>query len=139
MDRPIGYWLKQLDRLIEATFDRTLADQALERRDWQVLNALRSAPLGTSGLADTLRPFWGQGTVTLEAVVDRLTGRGWIAADEDCRYALTPAGEAAHTNVTGRVQETRQRMLEGLTAEQYRATVDVLSRMAANLEGAIAA
>ena len=27
--RPIGYWLKHLDRLIEATFDRTLADVGL--------------------------------------------------------------------------------------------------------------
>ena len=42
--RPIGYWLKHLDRLIEATFDRTLADVGLGRRHWQTLNTLAGGP-----------------------------------------------------------------------------------------------
>jgi hypothetical protein len=38
--RPIGYWLKHLDRLIEDTFERTLSMEGLTRRHWQVLNTL---------------------------------------------------------------------------------------------------
>ena len=138
-DRPIGYWLKHLDRLIEATFDHTLADEALERRDWQVMNALQTGPLEATGLADALRPFWGEGAVTLVVVLGRLRGRGWIEDDARGRLALTAAGVAAHTDVAARVQATRRRMLDGLTAEQYRATVEVLGRMAENLEGGVAA
>ena len=42
--KPIGYWLKELDRLIEGTLDRALADEGVTRRDWQVLNALEPDP-----------------------------------------------------------------------------------------------
>ena len=38
--KPIGYWLKELDQLIEGTLDRALADEGVTRRDWQLLNAL---------------------------------------------------------------------------------------------------
>ena len=32
--RPIGYWLKRLDGLIERTFERNLADEGVPRRDY---------------------------------------------------------------------------------------------------------
>lgn len=38
--RPIGYWLKHLDGLIEAAFSRTLAGQGVTRRHWQALKIL---------------------------------------------------------------------------------------------------
>jgi hypothetical protein len=38
--RPIGYWLKHLDGLIEAAFSRTLAGQGVTRRHWQALKTL---------------------------------------------------------------------------------------------------
>ena len=58
--KPIGYWLKELDRLIEGTLDRTLADEGVTRRDWQVLNALETAPAPRDAVVDALRPFWGE-------------------------------------------------------------------------------
>ena len=60
--RPIGYWLKHLDRLIEDTFSRTLAGQGLTRRHWQVLNTLAQGPARPADLSKALQP-------------DRLTGR----------------------------------------------------------------
>jgi hypothetical protein len=42
--RPIGYWLKHLDSMIEGTFERTLASEGLTRRHWQVLNTLHTQP-----------------------------------------------------------------------------------------------
>ncbi|MFB9832252.1 MarR family winged helix-turn-helix transcriptional regulator [Actinoallomurus acaciae] len=130
-DRPIGYWLKHLDGLIESTFDRALAGYALSRRHWQVMNALRDAP--PTGLRDALRPFWGEGVITLEEVVGDLAGRGWVTED-DGRYALTERGLAAHAAVAERVGETRRAVLDGLTEQDYVDTVRTLSRMAANLE-----
>ncbi|GAA4514149.1 MarR family winged helix-turn-helix transcriptional regulator [Actinoallomurus oryzae] len=132
-DRPIGYWLKHLDGLIESASDRTLAGHALSRRHWQAMNALRDAPLTADALRDALRPFWGEGVITLEGVVGDLAGRGWIAG-EDGRYALTERGRAAHAAVAERAGETRRAVLDGLTEQDYVATVRTLSRMAANLE-----
>jgi hypothetical protein len=42
--RPIGYWLKRLDRAIEDGFDRDLASWSLTRRHWQILNTLSGGP-----------------------------------------------------------------------------------------------
>src|SRR5215813_2415405 len=55
--RPIGYWLKHLDRLIEDTFSRALAEQGLTRRHWQVLNTLAREPAGPAELTKALDPF----------------------------------------------------------------------------------
>ena len=37
--RPIGFWLKLVDRLLDERLDETLGD--LTRRHWQVLNVLQ--------------------------------------------------------------------------------------------------
>lgn len=133
MERPIGYWLKHLDRLIEEAFGSALAEQALSRRDWQAMNALMGAPLDERGLADALRPFWGEGAVTLDEVVEGLTRRGWIARGADGRYALTPDGQAARAAVARQVETIRTRMAEGVTEAEYQMTIGVLRRMADNL------
>ena len=42
--RPIGFWLKLVDRLIDEGFDAVLGDAGLTRRHWQVLNLLQAEP-----------------------------------------------------------------------------------------------
>jgi hypothetical protein len=37
-ERPIGYWLKKLDRLIDAQFERQLGEAKLSRRQWQLIH-----------------------------------------------------------------------------------------------------
>jgi hypothetical protein len=44
MERPIGYWLKHLDRLIEEAFGDALAEQALSRRHWQAMKGPSQKP-----------------------------------------------------------------------------------------------
>ena len=58
--RPIGYWLKHLDRLIEGNFERTLASEGLTRRHWQALNTLRTRPSTRAEIAAALAPFLGE-------------------------------------------------------------------------------
>jgi hypothetical protein len=55
--RPIGYWLKHLDRLIEDNFDRLLASEGLTRRHWQLLNTLHRGPSTHEELAEAVAPF----------------------------------------------------------------------------------
>lgn len=112
MDKPIGYWLKHLDTLLERSMDGALS---VSRREWQVLNAV------THDM--DLDPFDG-----VEEAVDRLTERGWLAGGR-----LTDEGRAAHAESSERVARFRRQAMEGVTAQEYQATVDVLRRMAANL------
>ena len=101
-EAPIGYWLKHLDRLIDATLDGALADRGLGRRHWQALNVLRDGPQHAAWLAEALRPFWTEGAATPDDVVAELARRGWVAGADAGRWALTPDGQAAHGELAGR-------------------------------------
>ncbi|MER7794158.1 winged helix DNA-binding protein [Streptomyces sp. NPDC097640] len=135
--KPIGYWLKRLDGLIEADFERTLSDSGLVRRHWQVLNTLAEGARSTAELTAALRPFWGEGAVTLDEVLGDLERRGWVVQEgAGGPYALTSPGVEGHAVVAERIGAARRRITDGVTGEEYLATVGVLRRMAENLEGA---
>ena len=133
MERPLGYWLKHLDRLIETAAERTFAEQELTRRHWQIMNVLRESPQQEAGLTEAVRPFWAPGAITLEEVTSELARRGWLTQDDTGRYALTPAGQAGHAVVEQKVHGIRSTFLTGLTEQDYHATVQVLQRMAENM------
>jgi DNA-binding MarR family transcriptional regulator len=131
--RPIGYWLKELDRLIEQTLDRALAGEGATRRDWQVLNALEPQPGARDEVVEKLRPFWGVDAADPDAVLEGLIARGWALRDADARYALSAEGESARAALLERVKDLRGAIADGITPEQYNATIDTLRRMAENL------
>ncbi|MFH9225433.1 MarR family winged helix-turn-helix transcriptional regulator [Streptomyces lydicus] len=134
--KPIGFYLKHLDALINREFHEALADRDLTRRHWQVLHNLATyGPHDAATLTDKLRPFWGEGAVTLEAVTTDLEARGWIACDAPSgTFAATTEGNRAHTEVEALVRATRGRLMAGLTDDEYLGTVTVLARMCDNLE-----
>jgi hypothetical protein len=132
---PIGYWLKRLDRAIDGALDPTLAAEDLTRRHWQTMNFLHEGPSDAPALAEALRPFWGQGAITLDEVLSDLERRA-LVVDDGGRCALTAAGKATRARIAEQVGVTRRRLVDGVTREEYLATVEVLQRMTANLEGA---
>lgn len=132
-----GYWLKRVDNLIEATQERTFAEEKLTRRQWQILHLLSDSPRDAAGLTDAIRPFLGPGAITLNEVTDELARRGWLTRDEAGRYALTPDGQAGHAAVDQKLNEIfRSTFLTGLTLDDYYGTMRILQRMAENLEHA---
>lgn len=114
MDKPIGHWLKLLDNQLEGAMDQAL--RTTTRREWQVLNAK------SQGLTDPM-PFDG-----VDEAEERLAARGWLA---DGR--LTDEGRAEHARISAQVAEFRRKVLDGVSSQEYLATVDVLRRMSANL------
>ena len=136
--RPIGYWLKHLDRLIEDTFSRALAEQGLTRRHWQVLNTLAREPAGPAELTKALDPFLRDDQAGQATVVADLINRDWVSRDHDGRLRLTPDGRTAHQRTQEQVQQTRERMVHGISAGEYTAVIDILTKMAANLESSAA-
>jgi hypothetical protein len=119
-DRPIGYWLRELDHRIEGAFVSTLDARGLARRHWQLLNGL--------GPHD---PFWGPGQRPYEEVAADLAARGWLTPDG----ALTPDGERERADIAADVAALRRRVAEGVADEDYLTTVRTLAHMAGNLSG----
>jgi hypothetical protein len=139
MDKPIGFWLKHLDGLIDRTFDHVLGRSGLQRRHWQVLNTVHDggAGAGRAEVAEALRPFWAtHGGPSQREIVDDLMTRGWLRADGEA-YALTDQGRRAHADLLAEVAGIRARSLDGLTGDDYSAAVGTLRRMSANLERAM--
>jgi len=131
--RPIGFWLKLVDRLIDERFDALLGQAGLTRRHWQVLNELENGPATLRRLDAALAPFLDAEEPTTRPVLEDLSARGWVTwADQD-RVALTEAGAAAHADLLAKVSANRRQAAAGISAEEYGATVDVLRRMAGNL------
>lgn len=133
MTKPIGYWLKEVDRLIELDFRRVLATERLTRRHWQVLNVISIGRRSLAEVDEVLAPFLGAEQPTAAPVVDDLIARGWVSRSDSGPLSLTAAGTSAHAELTERVEANRMRLTEGITAEEYRAVVATLERMATNL------
>jgi hypothetical protein len=131
--RPIGFWLKLVDRLIDEGFDRLLGGAGLTRRHWQALTALQAGPATVQALDAELAPFLDDQEPTIGPVLEDLVARGWAAWSAGGAVAPTPAGTAAHGDLMADVSAHRRRVTDGITGEEYRATVAVLHRMAANL------
>jgi DNA-binding MarR family transcriptional regulator len=137
--KPIGYWVKRLDDLLESIFDHALARQHLARRHWQVLNVLRGEPVTDEAVHEALAPFWRSESVSQAAIVTELIERGWIHRPEPGVLALTPAGLDAHTDVLAKVEQTRSQVIDGLSPEEYHTVVDGVRRMCDNVSAALAA
>ena len=80
-----------------------------------------------------MEPFWSADRDGPGEVLGKLVRRGW-AGREGSSYALTADGDAAVARLGGEVAGIRRRASDGVSAEEYVATVDVLRRVAANLQ-----
>ncbi|MCH7230868.1 hypothetical protein L0U85_08395 [Glycomyces sp. L485] len=137
--KPIGYWLKHLDNLLELQFQASLEDLALNRRHWQVLNVLYGGARSAEELGQALSPFWDEDGPDLETILhgeDGLSPRGWIRRSA-ILIGLSNDGYDAYQKVAARIEEARETILDGLSAEQYAETIRVLSVMASNIERAL--
>jgi DNA-binding MarR family transcriptional regulator len=129
--RPIGFWLKLVDRLIDEQFAATLEEHGITRRQWQLLNVLHAQPATIEQLDAAVAPFLGADETSAEHLTE-LVESAWVESTA-AGYALTDRGRAALDRLSEVVAAQRTAIAEGVSAEQYQATVAVLERMAANL------
>jgi DNA-binding MarR family transcriptional regulator len=132
-DRPIGYWLKKLDGLIDAEFERQLSEASLSRRQWQLLNLIGDGPRSVPELEAELEPFLQNDLDALSDALFGLVTRSWADSVENI-VSMTETGRAHLELLKAKVANVREALSAGISAEEYQATIDVLSRMAANLE-----
>ena len=131
--RPIGYWLKLVDRLIDEQFASTLEEHGVTRRQWQLLNVLSREPATVEQLDAAVAPFLSSddGESSAEHLTE-LIESAWVDATPT-GYELTDRGRTAFERLAEVVATQRTIVADGVTAEQYEQTVAVLERMARNL------
>lgn len=79
--------------------------------------------------------FWVAASVTQTDVVDDLVRREWADTDGE-RYWITPAGAAAYARIEIEVAAVHEVCTTGISDAEYDAALDVLARIAGNLERA---
>jgi len=135
--RPLGYWLRLVDRLIDEQFAMTLEEHGITRRQWQLMNVLAQAPASVEELDAAIAPFLAAATEEREreSSVEHLTElieSAWVDATPT-GYELTVRGQAALERLAVVVAEQRTVITAGVTDAEYQQTVSVLQRVAVNL------
>ncbi|RBY75783.1 MarR family transcriptional regulator [Geodermatophilus sp. TF02-6] len=133
--RPIGWWVKRLDTLLEEVVDRVVAPEGLTRRHWQALHALAGGQEDRAALRTALADFSAADAV--DAVVSDLAGRGWVEPGDGDRVRLTADGRSAHDRIAVTVTRVRRHLADGLSASEYERTILVLRRMVENVSRAL--
>lgn len=129
-ERPIGWWVRRLDALLEEAVDTAVSAEGLTRRHWQVLHSLAEG----TGREDDVRRALADFPGDVDAVVSDLAGRAWVVRTAGGGIALTDDGAAAHDRVSRAVGRVRRHVADGLSRSEYERTVAVLARMVANIE-----
>lgn len=129
--RPIGYWLKLVDHLLDAAFLETLGESGLSRRHWQILNLIGTDARSVDDVDIALAPFLGVRGASAP-FLDDLERIGWIEV-ADQQVSMTPDGAAASTEIRNNVGRQRERVAIGISDEAWATTMTTLQAMAANL------
>ncbi|GAA1356297.1 hypothetical protein GCM10009636_25420 [Arthrobacter koreensis] len=132
-ERPIGFWLKLLDQLVDEQFGASFEEHGVTRRQWQMMNLLTNGPASEKELSDQLKPFFPAVEAgTSGELIEELAESGWVAVS-DGQYSLTDLGTRSLENLRGAVERIRDQLTVDVSEEEYAALVSVMQRMAANL------
>ncbi len=132
-ERPIGWWVRRLDALLEEAVDAVVTGEGLTRRHWQVLHSLATGAHEEADVRTALVDFADD----VDVVVSELVSRGWVVRLGGGAIGLTSEGTAAHARVSRAVGRVRRHAADGLSRNEYERTILVLSRMVANIERAL--
>ena len=131
--RPIGYWLKLVDRMIDERFASTLEEHGVTRRQWQLLTVLSRGGATVDQLDTAVAPFLS--SVDNESSTEHLgelIESGWVSSTET-GFQITDRGLTAYTRLAEVVEANREIATEGINTEDYNTMVATLERVARNL------
>jgi len=138
-EKPIGYWLREADRAITEAVNRNLERHGLTRTHWQVLNTVRESD-GEGGIArESILELLGNflDGARLEEILGDFYAKKWMepAVHPDTGAGvvrMTEEGRAAFSGIFAAQQETRMRLFEGVTREEYDTLIRVLRQVVQN-------
>lgn len=119
--RPLGFWLKLVDRRITEQMDELFAADGITRRDWRMLNAL-AGEARDEHLAERLR--------SKPHALRRLVERGWVAGFPP---QITDAGREARDRLETQVTTLRERVASAVPADDFATMLRSLEAIAREL------
>ena len=131
--RPIGYWLRLVDTLINDQFSHTLDEHGVTRLQWQLLNVLAGGASSVHELDAAVRPFLAaEGAQSSLDNLTELIESGWVDATAE-GYELTERGHGARDRLSNVIAAQRTEMTAGVVEADYLTAVRALEQIAGNL------
>jgi hypothetical protein len=121
--RPIGYWLRVIDRRLDDRMRELFAAEGITRRDWRRLNLIGG------GIADHRM---SERLASRPERVDPLIERGWVTGEPGA-WTLTEAGETARATLLERVSALRVEVAGAVSPEDFATTLASLEAIARTL------
>jgi len=132
-ERPIGFWLKLVDRLIDERFAAIIEEHGVTRRQWQLLGVIAASEATAEQLDAAIAPFLQAGTTETSADhLAELVDSDWVSIS-DGEYELTERGKVAFDRLSEVVAGLRRTVADGLSEAEYATTLSSLEQMARNL------
>lgn len=130
--RPIGFWLALVDRLMNEQFESTLDEHGVTRLQWQMLSLVSDAPVTPIELEQALTPFVsGLEAAVVTDQLEELLDSAWVERQNEL-LALSERGRTSFTRLGEVVERSGQQIAEGVSPEEHAQTLAVLERMARN-------
>jgi DNA-binding MarR family transcriptional regulator len=135
--RPIGFWLTLVDRLITDEFAEALEEHGVTRRQWELLQVLSAGSATVAQLDSAISPFLARATEETDAEssvehLSELIESGWVDSTAS-GYELTDRGRVAYDKLAEVVEDGRDRAVEGISPDEYSAMTATLERIARNM------
>jgi DNA-binding MarR family transcriptional regulator len=131
--RPVDFWLRLLDRLINEHFGKALDEHGITRRQWEVMNLLSRGPVSHDELVEALaRVHREVEPATLADELSELEDSGWLRRREQ-DYELTELGYTSYRRLEPVLRATDEEIGRGISPEDFATVLEVLERMAMNL------
>lgn len=131
--RPLDFWLKLVDTLINLHFQTMLEEHGIGRRQWEMMRMLSRGSASQEELDAALAPFLpAREPGSSSAELAELSDSGWLTQVNGA-YQLTERGLVVHQRLDDVFAQKNSDLAEGVPPGEYALVVTALERVAANL------
>lgn len=130
---PVGYWIKQADRLLTGKIDEIQSEFGLTRTGWQLLNSINeNSPAKRDMLIQLLLPFSDKNNTT--QVLAEFNRNQITTVSAQNEITLTEKGKQLFTACSEKQQQFRQKAMQNISEQEYQTTVATLQKIVTNIE-----
>jgi|GEM_PF-1556297 len=132
---PIGWYLKEADSLITHYTNIAFETHQINRFHWQVLKNIDTHGKICKDLYyHQVNRFLTE--AELDELLESLISRNWIQFTAD-HYSFTDTGKQEYAAIESLQTKNKEKVMEGITPEEYLAAIQFLEKMIRNLGGKI--
>lgn len=130
-NKPIGYWVKQVDEVLTQGINNIHMAFGITRTDWQMLHTIHEhGSINSSKLTDILKPF--ADARALEKITIKFRQQTLLHTGDEAVLSLSEQGRQLHIACLERQQAFRKKVMNGITDQEYVAAISVLQKIVEN-------